>query len=44
VIAWTADPPEDVGSDYIIMEVAKGIALADVWQTFPEITQNGVIQ
>jgi hypothetical protein len=44
VIAWNADPLDDVRSDYIFMEVAKGMALADIWQTLPENAQHGVIQ
>ncbi|QKX63676.1 uncharacterized protein TRUGW13939_10847 [Talaromyces rugulosus] len=44
VFTWNCDPSNPVGSEYIIMEKAKGTALGDVWYRLPNPSKHKFIK
>jgi hypothetical protein len=44
VIAWSSDASNPVGSEYLLMEKARGIQLADVWGDMNQLNQFKLIQ
>lgn len=44
MLSWSCDPSNPVGSEYIIMEKAKGTALGDVWYRLPGSSKHKFIR
>ncbi|GIK05573.1 hypothetical protein Aspvir_009686 [Aspergillus viridinutans] len=44
VLSWSCDPSNPVGSEYIIMEKAKGTPLGDVWYQLPSPSKHKYIR
>lgn len=44
VYAWSSDPANPVGAEYIIMERVKGTALADVWGSMNALERYKIIE
>ncbi|RAL17488.1 uncharacterized protein BO97DRAFT_439377 [Aspergillus homomorphus CBS 101889] len=44
VLSWSCNPVNPVGSEYIIMEKARGTALGDVWYRLPSPSKHKIIQ
>ncbi|RHZ50892.1 hypothetical protein CDV55_101187 [Aspergillus turcosus] len=43
VLAWSSDPANPVGAEYIIMEKIPGVALAERWETMKTLERYKVI-
>ncbi|GES58153.1 phosphotransferase family protein [Aspergillus terreus] len=44
VLSWNCDPSNPVGSEYIIMEKAKGTALGDIWYRLSKPSKHKFIE
>jgi hypothetical protein len=44
VLAWSSDPSNTVGAEYIIMEKAPGVPLSEKWEGMPESDQFRLIR
>ena len=44
LLAWSADPSNPVGAEYIIMEKAPGIQLFQVWHKLTEVDRLSLIK
>ncbi|KAM5437911.1 hypothetical protein MaudCBS49596_006474 [Microsporum audouinii] len=44
VLAWSSDPKNPIGAEYIIMEKAKGVQLTRVWEGLPDTSRLEIIK